>query len=236
MRNSGKITHAGSGRANHRAAPGDDSALRVMPGPGKERTACSCSHTTKVSTRVYQPCIVHAKTVLLGIESFRRVGYASRVNAEPQLASVARALGACGLEAILIGNAAAALRGAPVTTIDFDFMIRETPQNVEKLKALAEDIGADYIDSSSPVTTLRRVENEREDIYLDFISQADGIKSFGSLRSRATAVEFSGHPLLVAALEDVLASKRAAGRAQDLAVLEVLEKTLEEGRRENGHA
>ena len=32
-----------------------------------------------------------------------------------------------GLEAVLIGNAGAALQGAPVTTVDFDFFFRRTP-------------------------------------------------------------------------------------------------------------
>jgi predicted nucleotidyltransferase len=153
------------------------------------------------------------------------------VNAEPQLARVARALKDCGLEAILIGNAAAALRGAPVTTLDFDFLIREAPGHVEKLKALAARLGAVLLDPASPTTTLRRLENEQDDLYLDFVSQAHGITSFASLRSRAATVEFSGCPILVAALEDVLASKRAANRPQDQAVLPVLEKTIEEQRR-----
>ena len=37
-----------------------------------------------------------------------------------------RALAEARLEAVLIGNAAAALRGAPVTTLDFDFCFRAT--------------------------------------------------------------------------------------------------------------
>ena len=44
------------------------------------------------------------------------------VNAAPLLNSVVAALAEVRLEAVLIGNAAAAIQGAPVTTVDFDFM------------------------------------------------------------------------------------------------------------------
>jgi hypothetical protein len=45
-----------------------------------------------------------------------------RVNAAPLLAEVARHLQQLRLDVVLIGNAAAALHGAPATTVDFDFM------------------------------------------------------------------------------------------------------------------
>ena len=44
------------------------------------------------------------------------------MNAAPLLNSVVAALVEARLEAILIGNAAAAIQGAPVTTVDFDFL------------------------------------------------------------------------------------------------------------------
>ena len=56
------------------------------------------------------------------------------MNAAPLLNSVVAALAGARLEAILIGNAAAAIHGAPVTTLDFDFMFRETTANLAKLK------------------------------------------------------------------------------------------------------
>ena len=55
-----------------------------------------------------------------------------------------------------------------------------------------------------------------------------GVRSFNSLRSRALGTEIAGQPLLLAALSDIIASKRSAGRARDRAVLEVLEHTLHE--------
>jgi hypothetical protein len=59
------------------------------------------------------------------------------VNAEPFLAEIARHLRDLHFDVVLIGNAAAALQGAPVTTVDFDFMFRKTAVNLRKLKALA---------------------------------------------------------------------------------------------------
>jgi hypothetical protein len=64
------------------------------------------------------------------------------MNAQPLLARIARALAVQKLEAVLIGNAAAALQGAPVTTLDFDFLFRKTPTNMRKLKALADELDA----------------------------------------------------------------------------------------------
>jgi len=59
------------------------------------------------------------------------------MDARPLLARIASLLEKQGLEAVLIGNAAAALQGAPVTTVDFDFMFRKMPANLRKFKALA---------------------------------------------------------------------------------------------------
>jgi len=64
------------------------------------------------------------------------------MDAKPFLVTIAEALDAVGLEAILVGNAAAALHGAPVSTLDFDFMFRKTPANLGKLKKLAERLDA----------------------------------------------------------------------------------------------
>ncbi len=59
-------------------------------------------------------------------------GYTCGMDAAPVLAEIGRHLQSVKLEAVLIGNAAAALQGAPVTTVDFDFLYRKTSHNVSK--------------------------------------------------------------------------------------------------------
>jgi len=68
--------------------------------------------------------------------------YTATVNAAPFLVEIGRALKRASLEAVLIGNAAAALQGAPVTTVDFDFLFRETTGNLRKVKAFARALRA----------------------------------------------------------------------------------------------
>lgn len=150
------------------------------------------------------------------------------MNAAPLLARVAGALSKCRLEAVLIGNAAAALHGAPVTTLDFDFLFRKTPANLKKLKAFGNSLDAIILRPYYPTSGPYRVVNDDLGLQVDFMSAIHGIRSLASLRSHAESLDLGGCSLLVASLEDVIASKKAAGRARDLAVLELLEKTWHE--------
>jgi hypothetical protein len=150
------------------------------------------------------------------------------MNAEPLLIVVARTFAEHRLEAIMVGNAAAALHGAPVTTLDIDFMFHKTPVNLKRLKAVAASLRAVISKPYYPVSDLFRLINDEQGLQLYFMSRLHGIKSFEGLRSRATTVKFGERELKIADLEDVIKSKRATGRDRDLAVLPILEKTLHE--------
>jgi predicted nucleotidyltransferase len=149
------------------------------------------------------------------------------MDGRPFLVRVAALLREHKLEAILIGNAAAALQGAPVTTVDFDFYLRKNPASVRKLKRLADALGATILRPFYPASDLFRLSRE-DGLQLDFMGTIHGARSFEGIRSRARTVDFDGEPLLVASLADIIKSKRAAGRPSDLAALPVLEKTLHE--------
>jgi len=150
------------------------------------------------------------------------------MDAGPILARIARVLEEHGLEAIVIGNAAAALQGAPVTTIDIDFFYRRTPANFKKLTAIARDLEAVLMKPHYPASQMVRVSRDEDGLQLDFMSQLDGLPSFEAVRRRSIEVSFGGSVLRVASLADIIRSKKAAGRPQDIAVLPVLEKTLAE--------
>ncbi|NBU41765.1 MAG: hypothetical protein EBS51_13380 [Planctomycetia bacterium] len=148
------------------------------------------------------------------------------MNAAPLLSSLLAALAEARLEAVLIGNAAAALHGAPVTTIDFDFMFRDTPTNLRKLKAVAQALRSVVLRPYYPVSKLYRMVNDDTGLQADFMPVIHGVRSFEGLKRRATTAVVGGQSVLVATLEDILKSKKAAGRERDQAVIPILEQTL----------
>jgi hypothetical protein len=104
------------------------------------------------------------------------------MNAEPLLNKIARALAHHRLEAVMVGNAAAALHGAPVTTLDIDFMFRKTATNLRKLKSVARELDAVILKPYYPVSDLYRVINDDQGMQLDFMSRIHGVRSFEGLR------------------------------------------------------
>jgi predicted nucleotidyltransferase len=153
------------------------------------------------------------------------------VDATPYLVEIGRGLHEVRLEAVLIGNAAAALQGAPVTTVDFDFMFRKSARNLQKLKALARALGATVLRPYYPASDLFRVVRD-DGLQIDFMASIHGIRSFVGLRDRSTTLDIDDTSIRIATLPDIIKSKKAARRPRDLAVLDVLEKALEERRQQ----
>jgi predicted nucleotidyltransferase len=146
------------------------------------------------------------------------------MNAESALRRIARALEHARLEAVLIGLAAAALQGAPVTTDDFDFFFRWTPRNLDKLRQVAKELKAGRFGQPFyPISRMIRIESS--DLQVDFMPQIHGLRSFEGVRDRSEWIEGPDWAVRVADLKDIIKSKRAAKRPKDLAVLPVLEQT-----------
>lgn len=139
--------------------------------------------------------------------------------------SIVAALHAVKLEAVIVGNTASALHGAPVLTEDVDIVVRDTPLNRKKLVRLAEALGGANPTDISDLISAKRIMLPES--YLDVIfGKIGGGIRFETLRAHGTRMKIGSVFADVASLEDIIKSKRAAGRKKDLAVLPILEDTL----------
>jgi hypothetical protein len=137
---------------------------------------------------------------------------------------VLAALEKTGLEALVVGSVAAVLQGSPVTTQDLDLLVRDTPANRRKIEKLGQCLGARPREVSS-LTYVLRIDTAAAPVDLLF-DRLPGNLSFESLRSRSISMDLGGHTAVVATLEDIIASKEAAGRPKDQAQLPILRDTL----------
>lgn len=144
---------------------------------------------------------------------------------EAFLTDLAAGLRNTRLEAIVVGNMASILNGAPVLTQDVDLLVRATKLNLKKLKLFATFMGGIGPEPITGLTSTERIYGALVPIDI-FYDQLAGRLKFASVRSRAHS-EIVGHEvLIVASLADVIKSKAAAGRQKDKAVLPILRDTL----------
>jgi hypothetical protein len=155
----------------------------------------------------------------------RTVATSSEI-AEGTLIAFARALRVAKLDAVVIGNTASMLNGAPVTTQDIDMLIRDTPASRRKLALFAKEIGGSAPTPVSDLSNVQVIEGGLAvpvEVHYDRIS---GGLTFAALRARADIVELGRERLAIANLADVIRSKEAANRPKDRAVLPILRDTL----------
>lgn len=91
------------------------------------------------------------------------------------------------------------MQGAPVTTVDFDFLFRPTPRNLAKLKMLARRLGATILRPYYPASDLYRLVRDEDGLQVDFMGTIHGIRSFEGVRDRASTVAVGGAEIRVAA-------------------------------------
>ncbi|MBI2686790.1 MAG: hypothetical protein HYX27_10775 [Acidobacteria bacterium] len=138
------------------------------------------------------------------------------MDAAPRLVEMADAFTAARLEAILIGNAGAALHGAPETTLDFDYLYRSSSANEAKLRKVAGLLGGQVTQPFPAISTVFRILRLDSQLQIDLTSQVHGVKSFNSLRSKAVQVEIDGRTILVASLADLIRMSRCFMSSREL--------------------
>ena len=124
---------------------------------------------------------------------------------------------------LVIGGVAAIAHGANRLTYDLDIVIDATPENAERLLAALEGAG---FGTASLITPAELLESEvtvfKDRERLDVQTRTPGIEFEAAWSRRETAV-FHDQTFFLLNKEDLIASKRAAGRDIDLEDVRLLE-------------
>lgn len=147
-----------------------------------------------------------------------------------QAEELAAAFHQAAVDYLFIGKSGAILLGYPDTTQDVDVFLPRSRENAGRVLSALRVLGFP-LDAATTMSILAGSEIillKGGPFALDLIHSPDGIESFEAAKARSTmAGKFP-----VAALEDIIASKRATGREKDLVDVSRLEQFKTERQRQ----
>lgn len=138
---------------------------------------------------------------------------------------------------VLIGGLAAVVQGSPIVTHDIDICYDRRRDNLERLATTLRQINArlrgapEGLPFQLDALTLRNGDcfTFVTDLGpVDILGTPSGARGYEDLRSRAVRIDLGGLEVLAAGVEDLIAMKRASGRAKDHVQLLHLEALREE--------
>ena len=124
---------------------------------------------------------------------------------------------------VVIGGIASILHGVPRATFDLDILIEATPANTSRLldALLAAGLGTAALTNVENLLA-NEITIFRDRVRLDVQTSTPGIDFDKAWQHRRT-VAYQGQEFFILSKEDLIASKRAAGRAVDLEDVRLLE-------------
>jgi hypothetical protein len=133
---------------------------------------------------------------------------------------------------VVVGGVAVAFQGYGRATKDLDITYATDRENLGRLGAVlvaaharprgvAEDVP--FVADERTLARRRLLTLDTDDGGLDLLADPPGAPRYATMRDRADRVDLDGLVIAIAALDDLLAMKRAAARPQDLADIEALE-------------
>jgi hypothetical protein len=150
----------------------------------------------------------------------------------PDLRGLLLALGEEGVEFVVIGGVAVAAHGFVRATEDVDIVPAPDRENLDRLvdRLVREEARLTLAPERTPGAQERRALYRGRNLSvstrlgdLDVVQRLPGVAAYSELAERAIVIAPFGIPIRVASRGDLVAMKRAGGRAIDLADLERLE-------------
>ncbi len=124
---------------------------------------------------------------------------------------------------VVIGGIASVLHGVPRATFDLDILIEATPLNAERLLEALIEAG---LGTASLITAEGLLAHEitifKDRVRVDVQTHTPGVE-FEEVWKKRETMNFQGQEFYILSKEDLIASKRAAGREVDLEDVRLLE-------------
>jgi hypothetical protein len=123
----------------------------------------------------------------------------------------------------VIGGIAAVLHGVPRATFDLDILIEAKPENAKNLLKAFLDAGLGTAALTTPEELLsQEITIFKDRVRIDVQTSTPGLK-FEEAWERRETMEYQKQKFYVVSREDLISSKRAAGRPVDLEDVRLLE-------------
>ena len=124
---------------------------------------------------------------------------------------------------VVIGGIAAVLYGVPRATFDLDILVEATYENIRRLLDALSDAG---MGTASLTNVDEILSNEitifKDRVRIDVQTSTPGLHFQDAWKRRKT-MDYQGQSFYIASLDDLISSKRAAGRDVDLEDVRLLE-------------
>jgi hypothetical protein len=144
------------------------------------------------------------------------------------------------VEFVVVGGVSGVLQGAPIVTRDLDICYRRTSENITRLatalaplqpqlRGFPPDLPYTFDARSLQLGTNFTLLIGQEE--LDLLGEMSAIGNYERIIDQADEMLVAGFKVKVLSLAHLIATKKAAGRPKDLAVLPTLQATLEEKQR-----
>jgi len=132
---------------------------------------------------------------------------------------------------VVIGGYAVAFHGHPRATKDIDVLVRADPDNALRVYRALAEFGAPLdsfeVAEADFATYDGILQVGLPPRRIDILNRAAGI-GFDEAVAAGDTIELEGRPIPMIGIRALLKNKRAAGRAQDIADVQALEKFADE--------
>jgi hypothetical protein len=134
-----------------------------------------------------------------------------------------------GVDFVMVGGMAGLSHGSSYPSYDLDIVYARNRENIERLVKALEEIGVRLRGAPADLPFLldaKTIENGSNFTFItphgdfDILGHADGMPSYEELRADASVRDILGLDIRVAAIEHLIAMKRAANRPKDRVAVE----------------